>query len=71
MKQFIEKFVASDSVAKEVGEVANFKAWLAEFKFDQISYPAINELVEMVAIAEERSKIALIDLVRLLMQHEK
>jgi|TARA_B110000285_G_scaffold220720_1_gene272802 hypothetical protein len=28
MKQFIQKFVDSDAVKKEVGEVKNFKEWL-------------------------------------------
>ena len=31
MRQFIEKFVESDSVKKEVGEVKNFKEWLKTF----------------------------------------
>jgi hypothetical protein len=31
MKAFIEKFIASESVKKEVGEVANFKKWLVDF----------------------------------------
>jgi len=70
MKQFIEKFVDSDTVKKEVGEVKAFKAWLVDFKLEAISQEAINELVSMVEVAEERFKIALIDLVRLLFQYE-
>jgi len=31
MKTFIEKFVSSESVKKEVGEVVNFKKWLENF----------------------------------------
>jgi hypothetical protein len=31
MKQFIEKFVNSAEVKKEVGEVPNFKKWLESF----------------------------------------
>jgi hypothetical protein len=31
MKQFIVKFVDSESVKKEVGEVPNFKKWLESF----------------------------------------
>jgi hypothetical protein len=67
MKQFIEKFVDSETVTKEVGDVTNFKKWVEGFKMEEIPYSAIDELVKMVAVAEERSKIALIDLVRLLM----
>jgi hypothetical protein len=71
MKQFIEKFVDSETVSKEVGEVASFKKWLGEFKLEEMSYGAIDELVQMVEVAEDRSKIALIDLLRLLMQYER
>lgn len=70
MKQFIAKFVDSDTAKKEVGEVPNFKAWLEEFKLDSIPQAAIGELIQLVAAAEERTKIALIDLARLLMLHE-
>lgn len=66
MRQFIEKFVESDSVKKEVGEVKNFKEWLKTFDLEKISQEALDELVELVGAAEERSKIALIDLMRLL-----
>ena len=50
--------------------MSNFKNWLVEFKFESISQEALNELISMVEVAEERSKIALIDLVRLLFQYE-
>lgn len=70
MKQFIQKFVDSDAVKKEVGEVKNFKEWLQTFDLENISQEALDELVELVGAAEERSKIALIDLMRLLFQYE-
>ena len=70
MKDFIVKFCNSDTVKKEVGEVPNFLEWIADFKLDSIPQKAIDELVEMIACAEERSKIALIDLMRLLFQYE-
>jgi len=70
MKQFIEKFITSETVTKEVGDVSNFKAWLTDFKLDAMPQAAINELVEMVGVAEERSKIALIDLMRLIFIYE-
>ena len=66
MRQFIEKFVESDTVKKECGSVENFKKWLAGFSLENMPQEAINELVEMVQAAEEKSKIALIDLMRLL-----
>jgi len=71
MKDFIAKFVNSETVTKEVGDVSNFKAWLeGGFQLDNIPQAAIGELIEMVAAAEEKTKIALIDLTRLLMLHE-
>ena len=70
MKEFINKFLESDTVTKECGDVSNFKAWLQDFKLDAMPQKAIDELVEMVGAAEERSKIALIDLMRLLFQFE-
>lgn len=70
MRQFIEKFVNSETVQKEVGQVENFKKWLVGFQLENMPQAAIDELVEMVSAAEERSKIALIDLMRLLFQYE-
>lgn len=66
MKSFIEKFVSSESAKKEVGEVANFKKWLENFDLQNVPQEALDELVELIGAAEERSKIALIDLMRLL-----
>lgn len=71
MKQFILKFVDSDTVQKEVdGGVENFKKWLNIFSMPDIPANACTELMGMVEVAEDRSKIALIDLVRLLFQYE-
>lgn len=66
MKQFIEKFTDSDTVKNEVGPVENFKKWMQTFSFEDIPFEAIDELMEMVQVAEEKSKIALIDLCRLI-----
>ncbi len=71
MKQFILKFVNSETVEKEVGSVTNFKTWMeSSFEFPAISIKAIDELVKMVEVAEDRTKIALIDLTRLLVMNE-
>jgi len=66
MKSFIMKFVESAAVAKEVGSVENFKKWAESFTLEEISMAAIDDLVKMVEIAEDRTKIALIDLTRLI-----
>lgn len=36
MKEVIQKFVDSDMVKNEVGEVENFKKWLNVFDFESI-----------------------------------
>merc|ERR1712086_396142 len=63
-------FADSETVKKEVGAVDNFQEWIKTFALDNIPQKAIDELIQMTEVAEERSKIALIDLVRLLMQYE-
>lgn len=71
MKQFIQKFIDSAEVKNEVsGGVENFRKWLNIFSFEDIPVEACNELVMMLEIAEDKSKIALVDLIRLLFQHE-
>ena len=64
MKEFIQKFTMQSE--KEVKSIANLKQWLETFELKQINNQAIDELVELAEIAEEKSKIALIDLFRLL-----
>ena len=51
---------------KDVKSTKALMAWLETFDLKTISNEAIDELVELAEIAEERSKIALIDLFRLL-----
>ena len=64
MKEFILKFTMQSE--KEVKSIVNLQKWLENFDLKQISNQAIDELVELAEIAEEKSKIALIDLFRLL-----
>ena len=64
MKEFILKFTMQSE--KEVKSIANLQKWLDTFDLKAISNSAIDELVELAEIAEEKSKIALIDLFRLL-----
>lgn len=70
MKEFITNFANSPDTQKEVKSLENIKKWLTGFKLESIPKEAIDELVTMIEIAEDKSKIALIDLVRLLMQYE-
>lgn len=70
MKDFITKFANSETVQKEAGDVSDFKEWLTGMQFESISQKALDQLIEMTQVAEERSKIALIDLIRILFQYE-
>ena len=40
------------------------------FELESIPNTAIDELMQLIAAAEEKSKIALVDLLRLLLQYE-
>ena len=64
MKEFIKKFAMQSE--KDVKSIANLQKWLDSFDLKSINNSAIDELVELAEIAEEKSKIALIDLFRLL-----
>lgn len=70
MKEFVAKFVISDEAQKEVKSTLNIKMWLQSFKLEKMPHEAIDELVQLIEIAEDKSKIALIDLTRLLLLHE-
>ena len=70
MKQHIETFSNSETVQKEVGKIPNFEQWLKIFSLEDIPQSAIDELFQMLEVAEEKSKIALIDLLRLIMLYE-
>ena len=64
MKEFILNFAKkSEKDVKSTKEMVN---WLSAINLEAISKPAIDELVELAEIAEDRSKIALVDLLRLL-----
>lgn len=69
MKQFVKNFAASQS--EQVSSTTNVNQWI-EAGFDTKSVPqaAIDELVELAEQAEEKTKIALIDLFRLLILEE-
>ena len=68
MKEFIQKFAQQSE--KEVKSTANLQAWLEGFDLGSIPREAIDELAELAEIAEEKSKIALIDLFRLVVLQE-
>lgn len=64
MKEFILNFAKkSEKDVKSTKEMVN---WLGAINLEAIPKPAIDELVELAEIAEDRSKIALVDLLRLL-----
>ena len=72
MKKLIVEFVDSDTVKDDVElEVNFFRAWAQEFKLEEITKVAVAELIALLNNAEGRPKIALIDLVRLLLTYDK
>jgi hypothetical protein len=54
-----------------VKSTTNILNWLATLKLENMPQEAIDELMQLLEIAEDKSKIALIDLIRLLLMHEK
>lgn len=65
MKEFILTFAKKSE--KDVKSTKELSAWLSgSMNLEAIPKPAIDELVELAEIAEDRSKIALVDLMRLL-----
>jgi hypothetical protein len=70
MKEFVSNFTKSEEVKKEVASTENLMKWLSGFKLENMPREAIDELVSMIEIAEDKFKIALIDLLRLLMMYD-
>lgn len=71
MKEFVTKFATSDEALKEIKTgTKNLQNWLNTLKLEKMPAEAIDELMQLIEIAEDKSKIALIDLVRLLIVHE-
>lgn len=65
MKQFIKNFATTQQ--SEVASTANVMEWIeSSFDVEAIPTKAIDELVELAEVAEDKNKIALIDLFRLL-----
>lgn len=70
MKEFVLKFAESEEIKKEVASTEHMKKWLTTFKLENMPREAIDELFSMVEVAEDKNKIALIDLVRLILMYE-
>jgi replicative DNA helicase len=70
MKEFITNFISSAEVIKEVSSTDNMAKWLKTFKLESMPREAIDELIQLIEVAEDKNKIALIDLVRLVLMSE-
>lgn len=69
MKDFVVKFAKQSE--KDVDSTAALLAWLeGSMDLNGIPKPAIDELRQLAEIAEDKPKIALIDLIRLLILNE-
>jgi len=65
MKQFVKNFATTQ--ASEVSSTTNVMQWIdGGFDLNNCPQPAINELRELAEVAEDKNKIALVDLFRLL-----
>lgn len=65
MKQFVKNFATSQ--ANEVSSTAAVMQWIeTSFDVENVPTQAIDELVQLAEVAEDKSKIALMDLFRLL-----
>jgi len=63
-------FSKSPEAVKELKDTTPIVTWLETFKLEKVPSEALDQLMELVEIAEDKSKIALIDLTRLLLCHE-
>lgn len=70
MKAFFLKFIQNSDVQKEAASLTNISKWAEHFDFEQMPKSALDELIDLVQLAEDKSKIALIDLLRLVITHE-
>lgn len=70
MREFVTNFAKSEEAQKEVKSTANILNWLQNIKLENVPREALDELLDLIEIAEDKSKIALVDLLRLLIVHE-
>lgn len=70
MKEFFLKLINSEDIKKEATSLEAITAWAAEFNVTKMDKAAIDELIDLIQLAEDKSKIALMDLLRLLFLHE-
>lgn len=70
MKEFVTNFAKSPEALKDVKDTTALVNWLGSFKLEKVPSEALDQLMGLVEIAEDKSKIALIDLTRLLLCHE-
>jgi hypothetical protein len=67
MKEFIGKLAEENSAEVKVNYILD---WLIKFDIKQVSNETIDQIVGLAEIAEDKSKIALIDLLRLVVLDE-
>lgn len=71
MRELVQSFLNSEDVKKELGgNTEHIQKWLAGFKIENMPREAVDQLMQLIDVAEDKNKIALIDLIRLLMLQE-
>jgi PUL domain len=68
MKEFIGKLAQENAAEVKVNYILD---WLIKFDIKQVSTETMDQLVGLAEIAEDKSKIALIDLLRLVVLEEQ
>lgn len=69
IKSLITELTKRDEVRAKIGHIYNFKIWMSDFKVESIGEKSISEMMGLLQVAKEKEKIALIDLMRLLMKY--
>ena len=70
IKEFVSNFAKSEEAQNELKSTVKVQNWLQNIKLEVVPKDALDELLELVEIAEDKARIALVDLLRLLIVHE-
>ena len=70
MKELVTQFISKEETKKAVKSTENILKWAEQFKVEAMPKEAIDELMELIEVAEDKNKIALCDLLRLVLLQE-
>lgn len=70
MQKFIGDFVEHENVVKVCGESEHMKEWLIKFEYKNMSDTAVKDLFALATTAHDKSKVVMMDLIRLILCQE-